>query len=192
MQYISQMQTWDMARKITKKSNLLVIDGPTILMKRRRREELWWVEPSEMCVWYCFPFWCFYTICVRSWKFFFSCSCHFWSPFAKNCSETILNSTKGQAAKESSCNDQHHQSHHHHRHHHSQHHHHYCWRHLHLCLCHWYCHCLSHCYHHHHHHTSATALHHCLQLNHHHHHHHPVLFKREKNFSETPLEISVL
>lgn len=72
-----------MARKITKKSNLLVIDGPTILMKRRRREELWWVEPSEMCVWYCFPFWCFYTICVRSWKFFFSFSCHFSSHFAK-------------------------------------------------------------------------------------------------------------
>ena len=83
MQYISQMQTWDMARKITKKSNLPVIDGPTILMKRRRREELWWVEPSEMCVWYCFPFWCFYTICVRSWKFFFPFSCHFSSYFAK-------------------------------------------------------------------------------------------------------------
>ena len=179
MQYISQMQTWDLARKITKKSNLPVIDGPTILMKRRRREELWWVERSEMCVWYCFPFWCFYTICVRSWKFFFSFSCHFWSPFAKNCSETILNSTKGHAAKESSCNDQHHQSHHHH----------HCRRHLHLCFCHWSRHCLSHCYYHHHHHSSATAHHHCLQLNH---HHHPVLFKRGKNFSETPMEISVL
>ena len=82
MQYISQMQTWDLARKITKKSNLPVIDGPTILMKRRRREELWWVEPSEMCVCYCFPFWCF-TICVRSCKFFFSFSCHFSSYFAK-------------------------------------------------------------------------------------------------------------
>ena len=35
-----------------------------------------------MCVWYCFPFWCF-TICVRSWKFFFSFSCHFSSYFAK-------------------------------------------------------------------------------------------------------------
>ena len=83
MQYISQMQTWDLARKITKKSNLPVIDGPTILMKRRRREELWWVEASEMCVWYCFPFW-FFTICVRSWKFLFSFSCHFSSHFAKN------------------------------------------------------------------------------------------------------------
>ena len=40
------------------------------------------MEPSEMCVWYCFPFWCF-TICVRSWKFFFSFSCHFSSYFAK-------------------------------------------------------------------------------------------------------------
>ena len=35
-----------------------------------------------MCVRYCFPFWCF-TICVRSWKFFFSFSCHFSSYFAK-------------------------------------------------------------------------------------------------------------